>query len=68
MRTIILLSMLSVPAFAAKTELEPKVTSPGQVLTCEAQASKSKEVVHSACKPSTSLPKSFQSLGERKSK
>lgn len=68
MRTLILLSMLSVPAFAAKTELEPRATSPGQVLTCEAMATKSKEVKHGECKPAASLPKSLQSLSERKSK
>jgi hypothetical protein len=68
MRTLILLSMLSVPAFAAKTELEPKATVPGQLLVCSASVTPSKEVQHGLCKPAAKLPQSFQSLGERKSK
>lgn len=68
MRAILILSMLSVPAFASKMELEPRATAPGQVLTCTATATLSKEVKHGACVPAASLPPSVSSLGERKAR
>lgn len=68
MRLFILLSMLSVPAFAAKSELEPRPTTEGQVQVCDAKANKTKSVEHGKCAPAQKLPSTMQSLGERKSK
>lgn len=68
MRIILLVSMLSVPAFASRSELEPRPASPVVVLTCEAKADKSKEVIQGACKPAAALPESKSSLSERKAK
>lgn len=68
MRTLILISMISVPAFAAKSELEPKSTTRAQILTCETTVTKTRELKQGECRPANELPKTLQSLGERKSK
>jgi hypothetical protein len=67
MRALILISMLSVPAFAAK-DLEQRPLVPGQPMTCEAMVKKPGEVELRNCRPAGQLPKSLQSLGERKAK
>lgn len=68
MRIVLALCLLSVPAFASRSELEPRPVSPATVLTCEAKADRSKEVKHGACKPAEALPPSKPSFSERKAK
>lgn len=68
MRIVLALCLLSVPAFASRSELEPRPASPAAVLTCEAQADKNKEVKHGTCKPAEALPPSKSSLSDRKAK
>lgn len=68
MRIILALCLLSAPALASRSELEPRLASPVIVLTCEAAADKSKEVKLGKCKPAETLPQSKPSLSERKAK
>jgi hypothetical protein len=57
MRWMTFILIVSMPALASKTELEPGKTTEGQVLTCEANGSRKKEHKTGDCRPSEAPPK-----------
>lgn len=68
MRILILAAFLSAPAYASRSELEPRPATPATVLVCKAEADKSKEVKHGQCQPTAEIPTTKPSLSDRKAK